>query len=152
LAFRWRCPLAAIRAIRAIHAKNLKIGKMMNVNDQGAKRKASAQRTYLETLLSHSQNRPRYQKRLSPEDIKARLILFIGMTLSLVFLIVTIGITYALIFVTQPVSAQAPNDAAFIDLLKTLAIFLTGSLGGVLASNGLKDKSSSDTPKTTPNP
>jgi hypothetical protein len=125
---------------------------MMNVSDQGAKRKASAQRTYLETLLSHNQNRPRYQRRLSPEDIKARLILFIGMTLSIVFLIVTLGITYALIFVTQPVSAQAPNDAAFIDLLKTLAIFLTGSLGGVLASNGLKDKSSSDTPKITPNP
>ena len=124
----------------------------MNVSDQGAKRKASAQRTYLETLLSHNQNRPRYHKRLNPEEIKARLILFIGMTLSIVFLIVTLGITYALIFVTQPVSAQAPNDAAFIDLLKTLAIFLTGSLGGVLASNGLKDKSSSDTPKTTPNP
>ena len=121
----------------------------MNVSDQGAKRKASAQRTYLETLLSHNQksHRPR---RLSPEDIKARLILFIGMTLSVVFLIVTLGITYALIFVTQPVAAQAPNDAAFIDLLKTLAIFLTGSLGGVLASNGLKDKSSSDTPKITP--
>jgi hypothetical protein len=125
---------------------------MMNVSDQGAKRKASAQRTYLETLLSHSQNRPRYQRRLSPEDIKARLILFIGMTLSIVFLIVTLGITYALIFVTQPVSAQAPNDAAFIDLLKTLAIFLTGSLGGVLASNGLKDKrpeTPTDTPKNT---
>lgn len=78
--------------------------------------------------------------KLSPEDIKARLILFIGVTLSVVFFIVTLGITYALIFVTQPVAAQAPNDAAFIDLLKTLAIFLTGSLGGVLASNGLKDK------------
>ena len=124
----------------------------MNVSDQGAKRKASAQRTYLETLLSHNQNHRRNQKRLSPEEIKARLILFIGMTLSIVFLIVTLGITYALIFVTQPVSVQAPNDAAFIDLLKTLAIFLSGSLGGVLASNGLKDKSSSDTPKTTPNP
>ena len=124
----------------------------MNVNDQGVKRKASAQRTYLETLLSHNQNRPRHQRRLSPEDIKARLILFIGVTLSVVFLIVALGITYALIFVTQPVSAQAPNDAAFIDLLKTLAIFLTGSLGGVLASNGLKDKTASDTPKTTPNP
>ena len=86
--------------------------------------------------------------KLSPEDIKARLILFIGMTLSVVFFIVTLGITYALIFVTQPVAAQAPNDAAFIDLLKTLAIFLTGSLGGVLASNGLKDKKSvRDTPK-----
>ena len=74
------------------------------------------------------------------------------MTLSIVFLIVTLGITYALIFVTQPVAAQAPNDAAFIDLLKTLAIFLTGSLGGVLASNGLKDKPGNDTPKITPNP
>ena len=87
----------------------------------------------------------------SPEDIKARLILFIGVTLSVVFFIVTLGITYALIFVTQPVAAQAPNDAAFIDLLKTLAIFLTGSLGGVLASNGLKDKDKKivqDTPKT----
>ena len=123
----------------------------MNVSDQGAKRKVSAQRTYLETLLSQSQNRHK-PRRLSPEDIKARLILFIGMTLSVVFLIVTLGITYALIFVTQPVAAQAPNDAAFIDLLKTLAIFLTGSLGGVLASNGLKDKSSNDTPKITPNP
>jgi hypothetical protein len=64
----------------------------------------------------------------------------IGAVLSFVFLIVTLGITYALIFVTQPIGNQAPNDAAFIDLLKTLAIFLTGSLGGVLASNGLKDK------------
>ena len=141
-----------IKVIRVIHAKSLKIGKMMSANDHSAKRKVSAQRTYLETLLNHNQNRPRYQKRLSPEDIKARLILFIGMTLSLVFLIVTLGITYALIFVTQPIAAQAPNDAAFIDLLKTLAIFLTGSLGGVLASNGLKDKPSSDTPKITPNP
>ena len=123
----------------------------MNVNDRNAKQRASARKTYLETYLSHSQNRPKYQRRLSPEDIKARLILFIGMTLSIVFLIVTLGITYALIFVTQPVAAQAPNDAAFIDLLKTLAIFLTGSLGGVLASNGLKDKKPSDTPTNTPN-
>jgi hypothetical protein len=82
--------------------------------------------------------------RLSQEDIKARLMFLIGAVLSFVFLIVTLGITYALIFVTQPIGGQAPNDAAFIDLLKTLAIFLTGSLGGVLASNGLKDKSKSD--------
>jgi hypothetical protein len=47
---------------------------------------------------------------------------------------------YALIFVTQPIGAQAPNDKAFIDLLTTLTVFLTGALGSVLASNGLKDK------------
>jgi hypothetical protein len=71
-------------------------------------------------------------------------------TLAAVFLVVTVGITYALIFVTQPIGAQAPNDAAFIDLLKTLAIFLTGSLGGVLAGNGLKSKQKpTDTPTNT---
>ena len=130
----------------------MRIGKTMSASDRNAKPRASAQMTYLEKLLSHSQSRSRHQKRLSPEDIKARLILFIGCTLSIVFLVVTLGITYALIFVTQPVAAQAPNDAAFIDLLKTLAIFLTGSLGGVLASNGLKDKrpeTPTDTPKNT---
>ena len=89
-------------------------------------------------------------RRKSPEEIHAQLILIIGSTLAAVFLIVTVGITYALIFVTQPVSAQAPNDAAFIDLLKTLAIFLTGSLGGVLAGNGLKSKPKpQDTPTNT---
>jgi high-affinity K+ transport system ATPase subunit B len=93
----------------------------------------------------------RPERRRTPEDIHAQLILIIGTTLAFVFLIVTLGITYALIFVTQPIGAQAPNDAAFIDLLKTLAIFLTGSLGGVLAGNGLKSKSKPpvDTPKDT---
>ena len=88
------------------------------------------------------------KERLSQDEIKARLMFLIGSVLSFVFLIVTLGITYALIFVTQPIGAQAPNDAAFIDLLKTLAIFLTGSLGGVLASNGLKDKHKSEYEKT----
>jgi hypothetical protein len=87
-------------------------------------------------------------RRRSPEDVHATLILIIGSTLAAVFLIVTLGITYALIFVTQPIGNQAPNDAAFIDLLKTLAIFLTGSLGGVLAGNGLKSKPK--TPIDTP--
>jgi hypothetical protein len=91
------------------------------------------------------------RKRLTNDEIKARLIFVIGVVLAMVFFFVTVGITYALIFVTQPIGAQAPNDAAFIDLLKTLAIFLTGSLGGVLASNGLKDRSKpEDTPTNTP--
>ena len=90
-------------------------------------------------------------RRRSPEEVHATLILIIGSTLAAVFLIVTLGITYALIFVTQPIGNQAPNDAAFIDLLKTLAIFLTGSLGGVLAGNGLKSKPKPplDTPTAT---
>ena len=93
-----------------------------------------------------------HQRRLSNEQLKARLIVFIGVSLALTFMFSVGGMLYALIFVTQPLGDQAPNDRAFIELLTTLTIFLTGSLGSVLASNGLKDraKSGEDTPKSTP--
>jgi len=121
------------------------------VKRSASRHNAASQESVLRTWLATSQmsRSPKYQRRLTPEDIHARLIFTIGLILALVFLIVTAGITYALIFVTQPIGAQAPNDAAFIDLLKTLAIFLTGALGGVLAGNGLKSKSKTDTPKDT---
>ena len=50
---------------------------------------------------------------------------------------IVLGFVYGLLFVNQPLE-QAPNDAAFIDLLSTVVVFLTGSLGGLLASNGMK--------------
>ena len=125
-------------------AKNSTTGRKPNVRNHNVSRLEHALTTYLEL------NREKPARRKTPEEIHAQLILIIGSTLAAVFLIVTLGITYALIFVTQPVSAQAPNDAAFIDLLKTLAIFLTGSLGGVLAGNGLKSKPKpGDTPTIT---
>jgi hypothetical protein len=86
------------------------------------------------------------QKRMTNEQLKARLIVFIGVSLALTFTFSVAGMLYALIFVTQPLGDQAPNDRAFIELLSTLTIFLTGALGSVLASNGLKDKPT--TPKT----
>ena len=92
-----------------------------------------------------------HQKRLTNEQLKARLIVFIGVSLALTFTFSVAGMLYALIFVTQPLGDQAPNDRAFIELLSTLTIFLTGALGSVLASNGLKDRSKlpRDTPKDT---
>jgi hypothetical protein len=94
---------------------------------------------------------PRHNRRLSNEQLKARLIVFIGVCLALVFAVSVMGMLYALIFVTQPIGAQAPNDRAFIELLTTLTVFLTGALGSVLASNGLKDKPEkrADTPNDT---
>jgi hypothetical protein len=127
-----------------MNARNSKTGKTQNAKSPNVSRLEHALTTYLEI------NRQKPARRKSPEEVHAQLILIIGSTLAAVFLIVTVGITYALIFVTQPIGNQAPNDAAFIDLLKTLAIFLTGSLGGVLASNGLKSKPKPiDTPKST---
>ncbi len=132
---------------RVTRAKSLKIGKSRSAIHLNALQMALVRKTYMETALSHKPSR-----RYTNEQLKARLIVFIGITLSLVFMMSIFGMLYALIFVTQPLGAQAPNDKAFIDLLTTLTVFLTGALGSVLASNGLRDKPTQnpvDTPKNT---
>lgn len=130
-----------------IRAKNMKTGKSRSAIRLNALQLARVQKTYTEIPLNYKPSR-----RYTNEQLKARLIVFIGITLALVFMMSIFGILYALIFVTQPLGSQAPNDKAFIDLLTTLTVFLTGALGSVLASNGLKDKPTqnpSDTPKNT---
>lgn len=127
-------------------ANSMKTGLRLSAIHRNARFKESVLKTYLETI---SVTKP--HRRLSNEQLKARLIVFIGVCLALVFAISVMGMLYALIFVTQPIGAQAPNDKAFIDILTTLTVFLTGALGSVLASNGLKDKPKdpADTPKDT---
>ena len=129
-----------------IHARNSRTGKSLNVIRRSVLVRESALKTYMEKKLT-----PRNNRRLSNEQLKARLIVFIGVCLALVFALSVMGMLYALIFVTQPIGAQAPNDRAFIELLTTLTVFLTGALGSVLASNGLKDKPEkrADTPNDT---
>ena len=120
-------------------------GKSRSAILHNVRLKESALKTYLERISMSS----RQAQRLTNEQLKARLIVFIGVCLALVFAFSVLGMLYALIFVTQPIGAQAPNDKAFIDILTTLTVFLTGALGSVLASNGLKDrpKEPADTPK-----
>jgi len=49
----------------------------------------------------------------------------------MVFLIVA-GNLYALIFIEQPIGAQAENDKMFFNLLNSIATFITGTLAGIL--------------------
>ena len=114
-------------------AKNTKTGRPLSALRLNAKLPELALKTLLRQMSKEN-------KRLTPEDIHARLMFLIGAVLALTFFVITAGAVYALVFVTQPVGAQAPNDRDFIQLLQTLAIFLTGALGGVLAGNGLKSK------------
>ena len=131
-----------------MNVSSSKTGKSLSAIRRNARFRESVLRTYLEkTSMTVKPSR-----RLTNEQLKARLIVFIGVCLAMVFAVSVIGMLYALIFVTQPIGAQAPNDKAFIDILTTLTVFLTGALGSVLASNGLKDKPSEkpiDTPKDT---
>jgi hypothetical protein len=127
-----------------MNANFSKTGMLQNAIRQSARRQASARKTSSDTI------RVKSSRRYTNEQLKARLIVFIGVVLAATFCFSVFGMLYALIFVTQPLGDQAPNDRAFIELLSTLTIFLTGALGSVLASNGLKDKAKSveDTPKT----
>jgi len=121
----------------------MKTGILRNVIRRSAKPAVYVRKTSSDMI--HVKQSRRYTN----EQLKARLIVFIGVVLAATFCFSVFGMLYALIFVTQPLGDQAPNDRAFIELLSTLTIFLTGALGSVLASNGLKDKPKSpeDTPK-----
>jgi len=82
-------------------------------------------------------------KRFTNGEIKARLILIVGITLSVTFVLSTAALLYGLLFVVQPLDVS-PNDDSAWSLLSPMMLFLTGALSGILASNGLKDKDKND--------
>ena len=78
-------------------------------------------------------------KRLSNEQIKARLILIVGIGLTASFVMAIASLIFGLLFVVQPVE-QSPNDAEAWAVLSPMLMTLAGGLIGLLAGNGLKDK------------
>ena len=76
------------------------------------------------------------KKRLTPAELDARLKFVIGCMLGFVLTITTIGVLWALVFVTQPIGAQAENDKMFFGVLSSVATFITGTLAGLMISTG----------------
>ena len=77
--------------------------------------------------------------RYTPNELPARMGVTVGVLLAIVFSLIVLGMIWGLLFVSQPLE-QSPNDAAFIDLMSTIVVFLTGTLSGLVASNGIKNK------------
>jgi len=73
-------------------------------------------------------SKPRY----TGAELDARLKFALGIMLGVILLSTTLGILYALIFVTQPVNAQSENDKMFFNVLGSVATFITGTLAGLL--------------------
>jgi len=71
------------------------------------------------------------------------MVVTVGVLLAVVFAVVVIGFVYGLLFVSQPME-QAPNDKEFISLMATIVTFLSGTLAGIVASNGIKAKLTPD--------
>jgi hypothetical protein len=78
-------------------------------------------------------------RRYTNEEIKARLVLIVGIGLTLAFVGSIFTLLYGLLFVTQPLE-QSPNDAEAFSVLNPMLMTLSGGLIGLLASNGLKNK------------
>ena len=95
-------------------------------------------------MLDKINNRPR----LTPAELDARLKFVVGCSLAGVLTITTIGVLYALVFVTQPIGAQAENDKMFFGVLSSVATFITGTLAGLMISTGrnTKDKDGNGIP------
>ena len=80
------------------------------------------------------------REKLTPQDLDARLKFILGLILGTILLCTTLGILYALIFVTQPITGQSENDKMFFNVLGSVATFITGTLAGLLiGQSGAKD-------------
>ena len=85
------------------------------------------------------------RKRLTNSEIKARLVLMVGVALSLTFIMSVGMILYSLTFVVQPLEVS-PNDSKGWETLSSVMLVLAGALTGLLAANNLKDKEPKDEP------
>lgn len=83
--------------------------------------------------------------RMSADQLQARLRFIIGVVLALTLMGTMFAVIYSLIFVSQPISSQAPNDQAFFQLISPIATFLTGCLSGVMIGSMDKTKHDSET-------
>jgi len=80
------------------------------------------------------------REKYTTEQLEARLKFFLGLTLGAILLFTTMGILYALVFVTQPLGNVSENDKMFFNVLSSVATFITGTLAGILIGrDGAKD-------------
>lgn len=68
-------------------------------------------------------------KDASLDDV-LRFIVGIVMAITLVGIVGVV--LYSLVFVTQPIDVQAPNDAEFFKLVNPIATFIVGALSGIM--------------------
>jgi hypothetical protein len=80
------------------------------------------------------------RKKYTPEDLHARLIVTVGVIMAVALMGMIGVILYGLLFTTQPLTKQAPNDEAAWSVISSTVPYLVGAMSGLVASNGLKSK------------
>lgn len=81
----------------------------------------------------------RNRKRYTSDELDARLQFVVGVTLCVGLLTLLLSSLYGLLFVFQG-DSLSPVDAEFFKLMNPIAMFLTGTLAGIMASKGVRRK------------
>ena len=56
----------------------------------------------------------------------------VGVVMAITLMGIVGVVLYSLVFVTQPIDVQAPNDAEFFKLVNPIATFIVGALSGIM--------------------
>ena len=56
----------------------------------------------------------------------------VGVVMAITLVGIVGVVLYSLVFVTQPIDVQAPNDAEFFKLVNPIATFIVGALSGIM--------------------
>lgn len=91
-------------------------------------------------------NGPRYTE----SELMIRMKVFIGVCLAITLTGIVFVVLYSLIFVTQPIGQQAPNDAEFFKLITPIATFLTGILSGIMIGKSSDQQPQAEEPELLP--
>ena len=79
-------------------------------------------------------------QRYTEAELVARMKFIIGLVLAFTLVGIVFVVLYSIIFVTQPIDHQSPNDAEFFKVITPIATFLTGILSGIMLGKGPEQK------------
>jgi hypothetical protein len=88
--------------------------------------------------------------RYSEAELMVRMKVTIGLALAFCLVGIVFVILYSLIFVTQPIGYQSPNDAEFFKLITPIATFLTGILSGIMLGKSTESPEKKEEPGLEP--
>lgn len=89
-------------------------------------------------------------QRYTEAELNARMRFSIGILLAVCLVGIVFVVLYSLIFVTQPIGQQSPNDAEFFKLITPIATFLTGILSGIMLGKPNSHDEQQEQPELAP--
>ena len=89
-------------------------------------------------------------QRYTEAELLVRMKVTIGLALAFCLVGIVFVILYSLIFVTQPIGYQSPNDAEFFKLITPIATFLTGILSGIMLGKSSDQPEKKEEPSLEP--